>query len=379
LLVALGGCGRIDFGRLSDAAVDVLDASTEVRGPGTWTAIPAGPLPPTVWTRAIWSGRELVVFGGALDPPYNSTNSGARFDPETQIWTPISTTAAPSPRHTAILLPIGDRMFEYGGATQLTPLAGGGLYDLGADTWSAVTAGPVGQRIYSEAHVAGTRILLWGGLAASSAHQQTGFLYDPANDQWAPMSTVGAPAARSWASSVWTGEKLIVWGGCNGSMPPCPNFFGDGAIYDLALDTWTPMSAAGAPSPREAHSAVWTGTEMIVFGGATTMLDGNPVNTGAIYTPATDTWRPITTTGAPGPRCDHAAVWLGTQMLVWGSNTGMSDGYLYDPVADQWSKISSANAPSSRQRFAYATDGRRLFVFGGSYGVATGAVWSPEE
>ena len=67
LLFAIGGCGRIAFdNRGTDAAVDVLDASTEIRGPGIWTPIPAAPLPPTVWTRAVWSGRELVVFGLSL-------------------------------------------------------------------------------------------------------------------------------------------------------------------------------------------------------------------------------------------------------------------------------------------------------------------------
>jgi len=43
--------------------------------------------------------------------------------------------------------------------------------------------------------------------------------------------------------------------------------------------------------------------------------------------PARDAWRPTTTTGAPtGGRSDHTAVWTGTKMIVWGgfpfSNTG---------------------------------------------------------
>ena len=32
-------------------------------------------------------------------------------------------------------------------------------------------------------------------------------------------------------------------------------------------DTWTATSTTNAPSPREEHTAVWTGTEMIVWGG----------------------------------------------------------------------------------------------------------------
>ncbi|MEV9402402.1 hypothetical protein AB0170_27195, partial [Klebsiella pneumoniae] len=31
------------------------------------------------------------------------------------------------------------------------------------------------------------------------------------------MSTVGAPSARSQASTVYTGRSMIIWGGKNGS------------------------------------------------------------------------------------------------------------------------------------------------------------------
>ena len=41
----------------------------------------------------------------------------------------------------------------------------------------------------------------------------------------------------------------------------------DGALYDLASDAWSPMSAAGAPSARYDGTAVWTGSRMIVWGG----------------------------------------------------------------------------------------------------------------
>jgi hypothetical protein len=72
---------------------------------------------------------------------------------------------------------------------------------------------------------------------------------------------------------------------------------------------------------------------MIVWGGSSG--SGFP-NTGGIYDPATDTWRPTSTTAAPNGRSSHTAVWTGAGMIVWGGTvgpfTGFNTGGIYDPV-----------------------------------------------
>jgi hypothetical protein len=57
----------------------------------------------------------------------------------------------------------------------------------------------------------------------------------------------------------------------------------DGGCID---DTWT--ATAGAPDARHLHTAVWTGSEMIVWGGEGAFSLFN--NTGGSYNPSTDTW-----------------------------------------------------------------------------------------
>ena len=54
---------------------------------------------------------------------------------------------------------------------------------------------------------------------------------------------------------------------------------------------------------------------MIVWGGNGT---GGDLNTGGRYNPSTDSWVATTTTGAPDARVLHTAVWTGTEMIVWG-------------------------------------------------------------
>jgi Kelch motif len=52
-------------------------------------------------------------------------------------------------------------------------------------------------------------------------------------------------------------------------------------------DTWTPTTLINAPNVRSGHTAVWTGSEIIVWGG----WDGTAsFDTGGRYNPGTDSW-----------------------------------------------------------------------------------------
>ena len=83
---------------------------------------------------------------------------------------------------------------------------------------------------------------------------------------------------------------------------------------------------------------------MIVWGG----IDGDSLNTGGRYNPSTDSWTATSTTNAPAGRLGHTAVWTGSEMIVWG---GWGDiGYLntggrYNPSTDSWTATSTTNAP----------------------------------
>ena len=70
-------------------------------------------------------------------------------------------------------------------------------------------------------------------------------------------------------------------------------------------DTWTATSITEAPFRRNSPTAVWTGSEMIIWGGVWSYIT---LNTGGRYNPATDSWTAISTTNAPSERYLHAAV-----------------------------------------------------------------------
>jgi hypothetical protein len=69
---------------------------------------------------------------------------------------------------------------------------------------------------------------------------------------------------------------------------------------------------------------------MIVWGGSDGM---DYLNSGGSYHPASNSWSTVTTMGAPSVRSFHTAVWTGSEMIVWGgeSFTIVNDTFSYTP------------------------------------------------
>ena len=124
-----------------------------------------------------------------------------------------------------------------------------------------------------------------------------------------------------------------------------------GALYDDGANAWTSISANGAPSPRTDIAWAWTGSELVIFGGA--LNGGSVTNDGYAYNPATDSWRKLNLMGAPSARAGAFATWTGSEVLVWGGRDGggaaLSNGARYHPPTDAWANLTSTGAPAARQ------------------------------
>jgi N-acetylneuraminic acid mutarotase len=222
----------------------------------------------------------------------------------------------------------------------------GGRYTAATDTWlSTPMTGAPSPRSFHTAVWTGSEMIIWGGLNYSlSGAIGSGGRYDPSSNAWNTVSANGAPVARYGHTAVWTGSEMIVWGGYTGGNGSDPASFPiSGARYNPSTNTWQSMASAGAPTGRFTHSAIWTGTEMIIWGGANGSAGG--LATGGRYNPVTDTWTPTATTGAPSARASHTAVWSGSEMIIWGGNN--TGGSRYEPVAGTWSAVTTAGAPVS--------------------------------
>jgi hypothetical protein len=111
---------------------------------------------------------------------------------------------------------------------------------------------------------------------------------------------------------------MVVWGG------DAIGHLNTGGRYNPMTDSWTATTTNDAPTGRDSHTAVWSGSEMIVWGGD----DGSPLRgqpaTGGKYNPSTDSWIATSTTNAPTGRVGHTAVWTVSEMTVWGGYDGVS-------------------------------------------------------
>src|SRR5207302_9800738 len=223
------------------------------------------------------------VWGGFID-----LNTGGRYNPNTDAWTPTTTTNAPDGR------------------------------DLHTAVWT------------------GSEMIVWGGESDSFCCSDTGGRYNPITNSWTTTSTVNAPSLRRSHTAVWTGTEMIIWGGYAIPIPST------GGRYNPNTDSWTSTGTNGAPSARISHIAVWTGSEMIVWGGIDEVFF-NCLNTGGTYSPPTDSWEATTTINSPSARFVPTAVWTGNEMIVWGGagdSQFLNTGGKYDPSANSWTATS---------------------------------------
>jgi len=351
---------------------------------------PAGMSTPT----SVWTGAEMLVWENGY---------GGRYNPVTNSWQTISTNNAPSARTGHVAVWTGAKMIIWGGASGgdlFSPLNTGGIYDPASDSWTPTTTTDAPQArayagaVWDNVH---NKMIVWGGhyrdywlTYDDYVYLQTGGLYDPASDSWTNMNSLNAPSGRRGFSVVWTGAEMIVWGGetlyCgNWSCDPMYTFINTGGKYNPGSNSWSAISLANAPTARSYHSAVWTGTQMIVWGGRSAtplgwyQYDWKYYKTGFKYNPSTDTWRSISKTYAPAGRAFHCAVWTGKKMIVWGgqnNNGNLNTGGIYTLKTNEWNATTTKKAPGGRPSPACVWTGTQMLVWGGG-GLNTGGRYTP--
>jgi hypothetical protein len=170
---------------------------------------------------------------------------------------------------------------------------------------------------------AGSELVVWGGRTRDRLLHADGAAYDPRTRRWRPVPP--APQAQAFpegGAAVWTGRELLLWGGdtpvagtrLDGAMRP-----GDGLAYDPVTDRWRRLPAPPGLLPARARPAVWTGQELLVVGAEADQQTAGGGLRGAAYDPLADRWRPL----APSPRLtgrhlmERTVLWAGTRLLVW--------------------------------------------------------------
>ncbi|MFZ5983648.1 MAG: Kelch repeat-containing protein [Acidobacteriota bacterium] len=345
----------------------------------SWTEVSlASGCPPNMTSiTAVWTGKEILVWGTVTDYS-DSYTAGGRYDPSTDTWLPMSQQGAPTPRldHQAVWT--GEEMIVFGGAPIGFPytFVTGGLYNPTTDTWRPTPVQPATPEAYSRFSCVwtGSEMIVWGGDDDSYDYISVGGRYDPVLDVWSSMSSVNVPEARAGHTAVWTGTEMIVWGGVNRG----PSGHGQevmlrsGARYSPDRDEWTPLPTDGwCPSERMGHVAIWTGAAMVVWSGLDYSTGYNDRrNDGGLYDPASDEWSNLPLGTVNTHRVNACTEWTGAEWILWGGMTyysrKMKSGGIFDPATACWRPMAEDwNTPAYRLACVHLWTGQEMLVWGG--------------
>ncbi len=305
----------------------------------------------------------LVACGGDVEQPRTTQLEAG--------WTQLP--APPFARARAASVWTGEELVYWGGDSDFdsTHHADGAAYDPVAGSWRRLPSSPLSGRSTPGAVWTGTEVVLWGGEPARG----DGAAFDPEAGTWRVLAA--APLSpRVPVAAVWTGQEVLVWGDAGRSRKAT-----DGAAYDPAADRWRRLPPA--PLALNTAQAVWTGEEMIVFGAHLDRNNGSRTEhaQGVAYRPETNEWRVI----APRPLSPQAstAAWTGDRVLVWDYELAAG---LYDPARDRWTSVPDLPLSDAECYPESALAGRYVLAWycavGALYDVESGTwkrVPSPED
>ncbi|WP_141732151.1 Kelch repeat-containing protein [Oligoflexus tunisiensis] len=228
----------------------------------------------------------------------------------------------------------------------------------------------------------GDRMIVVGGFRDEIPdYLNTAYSYDPASRQWTNLNPPDWFTPRGQPNAIWTGSEVLIWGGFDRSGDTTTWSF-NGALYNPSTKVWTQVNHPDFWKPAQAlvttyplQTVVWTGDKAIVWGG----YDTTGQSLGAIFDPTTRTWsRMAVTAQAPRTLEGHSAVWTGDSMIVWGGYSGnnvVTDyGAIYNLATDSWKPIAGKGqgAPTARAGHQAVWTGNAMVVIsGGGVGTST--------
>jgi len=237
-------------------------------------------------------------------------------------------------------------------------------------------------------------VFVFGGIDGQGNLLNDAWSYNPITNTWkelnASNSSVGdcnggnLPAPRMNAAMVWDGvdQQILLYGGLGASN----RYLGDLWSYSPKAGTWTAIACSNNGPGTRSTSAVWTGNQMLLLGGANTygllsdFWSYTPGNNGGAWQKLPDS--PM------AQREFQTMVWdsADSQLYVFGGldvhGVQQSDFYVYTPRSG-WKAIAprSSNNPPARQQGMGTWDSKdnMLLLMGGwkdGNGVPYWGLWA---
>jgi hypothetical protein len=353
----------------------VQDATPEELARGHWQALP--PLPSGLDHRragmaVVWTGNELIVWGGGSRDPIQAHADGAAYDPRAGRWALLP----PAPEgqwlegDRGLAVWTGREALVWGGITFPDPVhapgrgrpADGVAFDPARRTWRQLPARPARLKPLGGdtwAVWTGRELLAGGVQEAGAGGGLVAGAYDPAANRWRllPQSPglTGGSGHLLARTAMWAGTRLLVWNFWSRTARAANDLTGaydhpvepDGIdlwAYDPASDRWTVLPAPPSQVRRVVAGAsmVWTGRE-VVIASARAVVAGQTrmVTQAGRYDPERARWTPIAP--LPRPRGRLILAWAGAAVIEPFENA------VYDPAADRWLRLPAEPEPAGYQ------------------------------
>jgi hypothetical protein len=327
IVLAAAACNAIGRTEGGGPVETVRAAAPPAAEPAPWRDLQRGwstlaPLP--AWRSsavAVWTGRELVFWGGDTQNDAVHHADGIVFTPRPRRWRPLP----PAPvegRSQAAAAWTGREVLVWGGiGARGKTLADGAAWNPSTRSWRTLPPSPLGPRIPAASAWTGRELIVWGD-ASRGAEDALGAAYDPRKNRWRTLPP--APLPLNAVSTVWTGRELVVIGSrLDANNRPTSDDV-RGAAYDPTANSWRPTRPYRL-SPQ-ASAATRVGDEILVW---------DYELKAALYDPSTDRWRPAAPVPLRPMECYPESVRVGRVVMAWYCGAGAT----FDAVAERWQRI----------------------------------------
>jgi N-acetylneuraminic acid mutarotase len=339
------------------AKLPVVVASAAQVASGHWSTLPPAPIAPRSGAVVVWTGSELFVWGGTATSGAGTRlySDGAAYDPSSRTWSVLA--ASPlSPRSGASAIWTGSEVLVFGGEVKGTspgstrPSESSASYDPSTNTWQSLPSAPFAPTI--AVWTGKVAIVLGARLGATSASQAADYV--PTTSTWQHIVAPVPPKGHqlNWHLAAAAGDELLAFsdwsetkavGNSTYEMSGGADLF----AYSFATSRWKllPSSPNAVPGPSQ---AIWTGRYLVVR--------GDPINCGdcsqpseaqatALYDPSADSWSRIS--GDPLALAEPDSVWTGESLFSLDTDATSNQfrpgaASVYDPADRQWSRLGDA-------------------------------------
>ncbi len=343
-------------------------ATEQAASPRTWQPLPPAPIAGRLDASVVWTGREMIVWGGVTRPPIGHgqarpDSDGAAYSPTANAWRTIA-------RPPSGLLGGGGRAAAWTGHQMVLWVgnspegpAGAATYDPIKNSWTRLPRGPLGVREEYVSAWTGKELLIFGGHAGDSAAQPTAAALSPGTRSWRTLRALDVLHGLIPNGAVWDGREAFVSGRLHRrGASDRPILFSFSARSGL-LRRLNLTKAPVQPRQRSQLDPVaWTGTEVLFSTSADPLASSSGV---VLYNPATGRWRKARRAPCALPAATYTQIaWIGRRLVVACASSSLQ---LYSPRTNSWQVIHPGRSPlNSRSSSALAWSGAELIVWSGT-------------